>query len=674
MKRIFTIVLVVFITSNAIGQLQRADRYYNIGDFAGAAENYAIAFKKENSKETLTKLISSYYKSQDYSSALTYLKLLIGGRFIEGDKSFDNNFNFVMYDVLNVTGNAAKAIDYLEVYRKNNAEDFDKEKALVLIEKLKSSNTAFTITRSKINSESDDFGAIKVGDSIFFVSDRPSENIMSNLFAKRFKTTQRPFLDIYGVRVNDKNDFIDVPVALPETINTKLHDGNFCFNTDGTEMFISRSAFDDSDTDRIFDEEGTNRVHLYKSVRIDGIWRKAERLPFVRDDFSYMHPSLTKDGRRLYFSSDIEGGLGSFDIYYVTINLDGSYGIPVNLGPTINTPQRDQFPYVSDSGDLYFATNGRIGLGRLDVFVAPLTVKGFMEPINLGSPINSKYDDFNLSYYSGNDGLLATSRNGKDDDVYSFVQTGNFIKRKFNTIFEIRDAVTNELIPNATIRIEGYQGKELYRDTKSSPEAFAVPLAVDDYTFIASGDNYPEMRMTIEVRGERDKPLVFKATRIFTDEELKIIEEKNIAKNLKDNDPSRFELLTDVTGPQVIEKDGKLYIDVAPIYFDFDLSNIRDDSEKILDELASKLLKYKKIQLKIESHTDSRGPAAYNLPLSERRAKSTFDYLVSKGVDASRLVYKGFGSTDPVVKCVVGKCTDEQHQLNRRSEFEITDY
>lgn len=268
--------------SNAIAQLQRADRYYNVGDFASAAENYTIAFENENHKEILTKLISSYYLSQDYANALTYLKLLVGGRFLEGDKSYDNNYNFIMYDVLNVKGNIKEAVDYLELYHNNGGRPFDKEKALQILKELEGTNSAFKIVKSNLSSESDDFGAVRVGDSIFFVSDRPSENVLSNLFGKRFKTTQRPFLDIYGVRVNDKNEFADEPVLLSKAINSKLHDGNFCFNSEGSEMFISRSAFSEGDTDRIFDEEGTNRVHLYKSVRIDGIWREAEPLTICK--------------------------------------------------------------------------------------------------------------------------------------------------------------------------------------------------------------------------------------------------------------------------------------------------------------------------------------------------------------------------------------------------------
>jgi len=176
------------------------------------------------------------------------------------------------------------------------------------------------------------------------------------------------------------------------------------------------------------------------------------------------------------------------------------------------------------------------------------------------------------------------------------------------------------------------------------------------------------------VRGGDGEPYIIVVNQIFTDDELAVIEEKNLSKDLKEKDPSRFELLTDRQAPQVIEKDGKLFIDVAPIYFDFDLSEIREDSQFVLDELVAKLLKYKRIKMKIHSHTDSRGPEEYNVPLSERRAKSTADYLISKGVDPSRIQYQGYGNSQPVIECPVGKCKEEDHQLNRRSEFEITGY
>ncbi len=674
MKNIYTLLILLCVSASAFGQVQKGDRFFNKGDYAGAAKYYEVALRKDNYKEILGKVIDAYYLDQDYRNASIYLNQLVGQRFNDADRTYDNEFNFKMFHVLNATVSSDKVVDYLDLYYKNRGEDFDKVAALDLIKELRKRNPKFDATKSNISSEADDFGPVRVGDSVFFTSDRLNDDVLRTLFAKRFKTTQRPFLDIYGVRVNDKNELAGEAVRLEQGVNSPLHDGNLCFNTAGDEMYLSRSAYENGDSGKIFDEEGTNRVHLYKSVRIDGIWREAERLSFVNENYSYMHPTLTRDGKRLYFASDMEGGLGGFDIYYVTVQLDGTYSTPVNLGPTINTIHREQFPFVSNTGDLYFATDGRLGLGLLDIFVAPLTVKGFTEPINLGAPINSRYDDFSLSYYSDNNGLYATNRNGTDDDIYSFVQTGEIITREFKTQFEVRDADTDELISDAAIQILGYQGKEVYADRKEDAAPFQVPLTVDDYTFIASGDNHEEGRMDIQIRGIQTAPYVIKVKRIFTDSELALMKEKNLSKDLKEKDPSRFELLTDVNAPQVVEKEGKLYMDVAPIYFDFDLYVVREDSRAVLDRLAAKLVKYERIKIKVSSHTDSRGPAAYNMPLSEKRAKSTFDYLVSKGIDASRIQYQGYGDTQPVINCPVGKCTEDDHQLNRRSEFEITGY
>lgn len=668
MKNIYITLFTLFVTTISFGQLQRAERYFQVGDFKNAAKNYQLAFKKDNSREILTKIIDCYYYDQDYQNAFIYLKQLVN----VGNSEYDNGYNMKMYQVLNNKDQTGKGLEYLKLYYKNKGIPFNKEEALVQIIELQKRNPKFNATKSTISSEADDFGPVRVGDSIFFTSDRSDEVILKSLFEKRFKSTARPFLDIYSARVNDKNEISGQAIKLGQSINSGLHDGNFCFNESETEMYLSRSAYNGDD--QIFDEANTNRVHLYKSKRKDGIWENAERLPFVKDQYSYMHPTLTSDGKRLYFSSDMEGGLGSFDIYYVTINPDGTYTAPINLGATINTAEREQFPYVSETGDLYFASDGHLGLGLLDIYVVPFTSKGFIEPINLGAPINSKYDDFSLTYYSDTNGLFATNRNGLDDDIYSFVQTNDLIQREFDIKIEVRDAVTNNLIPNASVKILGDQGREVYSNSKVAPSSFSVPLAVDDYTIIAFGENYDELRVDIQVRGDDNKLIVIKLNQIFTEEELALMKEKDLPKDLKDKDPSRFELLTDPQAPQVVEKDGVLFIDVAPIYFDFDLSEIREDSQIVLDQLAAKLIKYKRIKMKIQSHTDSRGPEAYNIPLSERRAKSTFDYLVSKGIAPERVAYKGYGNSKPVVDCPIGKCSEEDHQLNRRSEFEITEY
>lgn len=661
-------------TATAFGQLKRADRYSKVGDFKHAAEYYSQSFKRDNSRETLAKLFDSYYQAQDYQNAYTYLKQLVASG-PEGEAaSYDNAYNIKMYQLLNIKDETKEGLEYLELYYKNKGVVFDKVAALKTIKGLQRSNPKFDATKNSVSSDANDFGAIRVGDSLFFASDRPDEKAIKSIFEKRFERTDRAFLDIYAVHVDEKNEPIGETKVLAEGVNSRLHDGNLCFNNDGTAMYISRSAYASSDSDRIFDEENINRVHLYKSTRIGSVWADAIPLPFIQKQFSYMHPALSNDGKRLYFSSDMDGGYGGFDLYYVDIDADGNYQDPVNLGSKINTSEQEQFPYVSDTDDLFFATDGRLGLGLLDIYVAPHSVKGYTEPINLGAPINSKYDDFSFNYYSENNGLLATNRNMSDDDIYTFTQTNELIQREFDIEIEVRDAVTNELIPNATIKVFDNQKDLFYKDSQEAPSSFTAKLPIDDFTVVGSGENHEEAREALEVRGAQDGPLVILVKQIFTDQELAIMEQKNLPKDLKDKDPSRFELLTDTQAPQVIEKDGVLFLDVEPIYFDFDLSEIRDDSRIVLDALVAKLLKYKRIKMKIHSHTDSRGPEAYNRPLSMRRAKSTFDYLVKNGIAPRRMIYEGYGNSVPVIDCPPGECSESDHQLNRRSEFEITGY
>ncbi len=675
MKNIYIIVCLLCAVQFTNAQEQkksRADRFYEKNDFQGAVKYYEASLEDEISKQSLVRLADSYYNLSDYANAERAMRLVFNERYVDADKSVDNALNFKMYQVLISQGKVEEGIDYLAKYEEGRGTTLDKAQVLAELKSLATAAPSFTVKESNVNSEDNDFGAVRVGDSIFFTSDRLGSNIIDQLFGKRFKWTGNSFLDIYSARVNSKNDTIGEVKALGNTINTSLHDGNFTFSTDGNVMYLSRSNYDDGK--KAFNEENTNLITLYKSVRIDGVWGEAEKLSFVQDGFTYQHPALSPDGKRLYFSSDIAGGEGDYDIYYVQIFNDGNFGTPVNAGTVINTSNREQFPFISERGDIYFSSNGHLGLGSLDVFVSPLSVKGYQKPINLGAPVNSLYDDFSISYYNGTEGFVSSNRNGMNDQIYSFVQDNEIIQREFDVKIEIRDSETKELITDGTITVEGYEKKIVYNNQTDGTASFNTKLPIDDYTLIASGGNYREGTKRVEVSSEKGQVFVIYLDKIYTLTELTLIKEKNLPKDLKEKDPSRFQLLTDAQAPQVVEKEGKLFIDVEPIYFDFDLYEISQESTVVLDELADKLIKYPRIKMRIRSHTDSRGPSEYNIPLSERRAKSTFDYLVNKGVSAERIKYEGYGDTQPVIKCPAGKCTEADHQLNRRSEFEITGY
>src|SRR5690606_36598711 len=216
-------------------------------------------------------------------------------------------------------------------------------------------------------------------------------------------------------------------------INSKLHEGNFCFSADGATLYVSRSNFTDGKKE--FDINKNNNIHLYKANFTDGKWSELEKLPFNNSEFSYQHPALSPDGKKLYFSSNQDGGFGGFDLYYVDISGE-TYGEPINLGAIVNTPNREHFRFISEDDHLLFASNGHLGLGMLENFVSELVDDNFTKPINLGAPLNSRYDDFNLNYHNKTEGFFASNRNKSNDDIFKFTQTGEIFIREYINTFE----------------------------------------------------------------------------------------------------------------------------------------------------------------------------------------------------------------------------------------------
>ena len=463
-------------------------------------------------------------------------------------------------------------------------------------------------------------------------------------------------------------------------------------------MYVSRSNYTKGKKE--FNKQKNNNIHLYKSVKKDGNWTELEKLPFNINGFSFQHPALSPKGDKLYFSSNIVGGFGNFDLYYVTISSNG-YGEPINLGKTINTENREHFPFISDKGNLFFSSNGHFGLGMLDNFVSEKIKGKFTEPINLGVPINSKYDDFNLNYYNDKNGFFATNRNEKNDDIFSFEQIGEIFIREYINTFEVRDYVTKEFIPNCDIVLTDKNGKEIYTNKLDSISSFNNNLLPSNYSLKASSKGYrskenmfkviesqnqihvlyliklPPEKTPEEIASEKQRLEEQKRKREIEREIEKQEKDKQLVLDkLKKEDPNKHALITDKDGPAVVERNGKLYFEIPPIYFDFEMWNIRKDSKLVLNRLAKKLERYPNLNLKINSYTDSRGTKMYNQVLSERRAESTRNYLALETyINARRFKFEGFGETKPIIPCEIpSNCSEEEHQLNRRSEFEIIEY
>ena len=350
--------------------------------------------------------------------------------------------------------------------------------------------------------------------------------------------------------------------------NSNLHESTVVFTKDKQTIYFTRNDQDGGNYEKLdYGNIRTDKLKIYRSImNKQGEWSKPKALPFNNDAYSVAHPALSVDETKLYFSSDMPGGEGESDIYEVTINSDGNFGEPKNLGIIINTEGKETFPFVSVNNDLYFASDGHVGLGGLDVFVIPLEEqKDENSVVNIGKPVNSQGDDFSFiinditkrGYFSSN----RDQGKGKDD-IYSVVQFNTWKKQEV----EVREIID-----------------------------------------LNKGDD--------------------------------------LAKKLALN----------------------------PIYFDLDKSFIRPDAAIELDKIVDIMNQYPNMEIEIGSHTDSRALMWYNNRLSDRRANSTMKYLIRNGISSQRMTSKGYGESELLNHCGNDvDCSEEEHQLNRRSEFIIT--
>ncbi|GAA4278803.1 OmpA family protein [Aquimarina mytili] len=697
--KIIFILITVLVNQLALAQQRtRADRFFEKGDYINAAIQYEEDLNREGYTKHIVKNISaSYYNTFQFRQAYRYLKVLTSGKFYNRDKTYDNKYNFMMYQVLSALGEYDKSVEFLALYRSNEttSSDFDKNDAISIIEDFKLKDDDYTIKSVDFNSEASEFGAIKRDSVVYFTTDRKPYGVLN----KQYKWTHRPFLDIYQVLVDEENRLVSDITPIAKEINSKLHEGNFCFTADGNTIYISKSNSEKGK--KKFDSIRNNSIHLYKSVKVDDNWSKPEKLSFNNVNYSIEHPSLSADGSKLYFSSNMPGGYGDFDIYYVDVNLDGTYGNPINLGAEINTEHREQFPFIANDGHLFFSSNGHLGLGMMDIFVSEFKNEKLNKPINLGAPINSSFDDFSMAYYNETDGFFASNRKKVGDDIYTFSQIGDIFPKEYIARFEVRDYATDAYIKDSDAILYDKDNKVVYESQLDSVAGFDIKIFPGKYNFKASAEGYRTRTKPVVVKEKEEETYVVYLDREKKKEEVIVSSEDSTSdkSTVKDSVNIREEvritditttrqkedeitktklketLLTDTDGPPVIEKNGRLYFEMPPIYFDYDKWNIRADSKKVLDQLALKLERYKTVYIKISSHTDSRGTESYNQILSERRAESTRNYLALVGyVNARRMKFIGFGESQPLIDCSAKICTEEEHQTNRRSEFEIVKY
>jgi len=485
------------------------------------------------------------------------------------------------------------------------------------------------MTKNKTNG---DFGISFYGDKVAFASTRNFESPV-------YKWNEKPYLDLYSATVSSKGQLERIE-PFPAVINTKSHESSATFSTDGKTMYFNRTG----DKQVQVGTEKVATVKIYKAEFIDGKWDKVTMTPFSSDQYSVEHPSLSKDGKTLYFASDMAGTIGSMDIYRVTINDDGTYSQPLNLGENINTNQREQFPFMAGDNTLYFASDGHQGNGNLDIFMSTMLEDGqFDKPMNLGSSINSEMDDFNfIIKEKDSTGYFASNRTG-DDNLYSFVQEEN--KLQYLVEGEVRDKKTSELLPGSVVKLYDMNGNLLEEVVVGKDGTFAFNTQPNTkYKVIAFKDFYIPYEAEFDT-GQQGK--------VYLDLQMKV------------------ESYYDAEDIINKKEDGTIQIELENIYFDLDKWNIKPQAAGVLDILVGILKKYPYMEIEIGAHTDSQASDVYNLRLSNRRAASALEYLVQNGINRSRLKSKGYGESRPLILCPNNDCTPQEHATNRRCNFII---
>lgn len=477
---------------------------------------------------------------------------------------------------------------------------------------------SFTIKKSIISTEKSEFSAVLTGSNHLYFT---KENTISN--NKDSITT----LDIYKTSF-DTDGVIDniIPV---NTLNTKWHDGPVTITSDGKTMYFSSESFN---VKKGFVKEITKKkilkkgkIYLFKATLIGDEWSNIISLPINNPEYSNRNPSISTDGKTLYFSSNRPGGHGGEDLWKVSIQ-GNSYNNIENLGAKINSSNNESFPCITDDNQLYYSSDSPDGLGGLDVYKVNLFLGS--EPQNLKSPINSSSDDFSFNYNDDKKIAFFSSNRDGNDDIF----IANLICKAYANI-TIKDNETGEKINNTKMVLSN--NKNIVKDFKNSETTTRFTIDCDkDYSVTITKAGYNDYVYNIE------KPVDGGELNI----DIKL-------------DPNKKPI---ITATEVI---------LQPIYFDFNKSNITEQGAEELNKLVTVMNEHPDMVLFVKSHTDNKGNATYNLNLSNKRANATVEYILSKGINSSRISGKGFGETE--LKVICNDCTEEQNIKNRRSEFKI---
>ncbi|WPR70456.1 OmpA family protein [Flavobacterium sp. NG2] len=620
-------------------RLAAADKKYDNFAYIDAIKTYErIAEKGYKSAEMFQKLGNAYYFNAQLENAAKWY-----GELFAMQTELQPEYYYRYSQSLKAIGDNKQADAMMEKFNQLSGDDkraklFKKNRNYLA--EIKANSGRYKVEDAGINSKYSDYGTAVYLNKIVFSSARDT----GSLGQRKHTWTNQYFTNLYMADLGEEMT-PGAPSKFDKNINSKFHEATPAFTKDGKTMYFTRNNY-------LEGKKGKNGnditlIKIYKATLENDKWAKIVEMPFNSDNYSTAHPALSPDEKTLYFASDMPGTLGLSDLFKVKINEDGTYGNPENLGNSINTPGRETFPFISEDNEIYFASDGHPGLGGLDVFVSKIFEDGtFNEVQNVGADINSPKDDFAYLIDSkSRRGFFTSNKDGGQgyDDIYKFLETKKLTcdQKLFG---QITDIESKEALPNAKVSLF---------DKKFNEISSIMSDAKGNYSFMV------ECGKTYYVRAEKPEYNT---------------NEANITVG-KENGQTELNIALEKISCKVAVGDdlGKCF-GIKMIYFDLDKSNIRHEAALDLEKILDVLKQYPNMKLDIRSHTDCRASFKYNEALSDRRAKSTIEWLVKNGVSSNRLTGKGYGEYQLVNHCADGvKCSEEEHQENRRSEFIITD-
>ena len=653
MKRILFIVIAycVFLVSfqaNAQYIIKQADKQFELYNYIKAIDLYEQAYKIKASLHASERLAESYKNINNYKQTESWYAIAVQ---MPGSKP-ENLLNYAKVLQNNSKYAEAKA-QYLKYlgFDQNvhiNQQNIWTASCDSATKWMENPKKVDIINQKMYNSPQADWGAVPYNGGVVFTSDRNSSITDVKKADKPFLrfdgTINTPDKKIYGwtgngyLRLYNQVKATDTVSLFPLNTNTNYHVGAASFTADGNTMYFTLTRIPNK-LEKPKGKPSTINVEIFSSVKENGAWSKPTAFNYNDvNNYSVGDPFISKDGTRLYFASNMPGGRGGTDLYVCMKTDAGEWSRPINL-QDVNTQGNERSPVIAQNNKFYFASDGRIGMGGLDVFRAVMKDGQITEIENMGYPLNSPQDDFAFSLNEkGNIVYLSSNRTDGlgNDDIYSINEKDIL---NFKLIGIIFDKQTNKPLSNALITLKNDNNGNTLKVLTDDSGKFKFDLS-KDATYILAGE---------KTAYQADKAMV-------TTKNLDI--STVITKNLY---LGAFEL--------------NKAIRIENIYYDFDKWNIRPDAAIELDKLVTILIDNPTIWIELGSHTDSRGNDRYNLDLSQKRAESAVQYIISRGIDKNRITAKGYGETQLINRCSNGvECSVEEHQLNRRTEIKILKY